>query len=293
MCALQSQPHRNVHSHAADIATAVDLAWHRACRSGPLEVPVSVVAALSFLTPSGNERAGVAEWLAALDVDRFRTVMASQWAHFVRARPDLVTPAWPLIRPWHGEQQIDDAAAKAAAEVWRAALRAGQLDLTGTLRRRETDLFGVLLATLRSRTVKTAHGEFCTPADVASTMAHLLGASDGVSFHEPAAGTGGMLRALAESMRATGRDPSTIRWSAVDTDELAIACLAVNAVLWELGHEVVLGVGDSLTDEWLPRAEAQRAEAIDVARWTHAFKALERLVPPTARTPTHEVDGTR
>jgi hypothetical protein len=56
---------------------------------------------------------------------------------------------------------------------------------------------------------------------------------------------------------------------------LAIACLTVNAVLWDLGYKVVLGVGNVLTDNWMPRAVAQRQEAIDLA--TTARQALALL----------------
>ena len=47
-------------------------------------------------------------------------------------------------------------------------------------------------------------------------------------------------------MRTVGRDPAAMSWSAVDIDELAVAALAANAVLWELGPTVIPGVGDSL-----------------------------------------------
>lgn len=53
---------------------------------------------------------------------------------------------------------------------------------------------------------------------------------------------------------------------AVDTDPVAVACLAVNTVLWGLGPRVLLGVGDALTDEWITRAAGQRRHTLELAR---------------------------
>jgi len=141
-------------------------------------------------------------------------------------------PGWPLIAVWHGERHIHEQAAQAAKQVADAAVRAGQLHLTGTGRRADTDLFGALLTALRSRTDRTSRGQFYTPADVSILLAGMLGAPQaGQAVHEPAAGTGGMLCALAQAMREAGRDSAEVDWIAVDTDPLAIACLAVNTVL--------------------------------------------------------------
>ena len=51
----------------------------------------------------------------------------------------------------------------------------------------------------------------------------------------------------------------------------------MNVVLWELGHDVVLGVGDALTGDWLGRALAERRETVQVANTAAAFRAFIRL----------------
>jgi hypothetical protein len=248
------------------IAEAVDETWHRAYGSGRLEVPVSIVGALAFLSPPDDKHDDVAAHLLSLSANEFAAFVRMQWATFVNIRPDLVNRAWPLIAPWYGEQSLDQQAVSAAKDVADAAVHGGQLQLTGTGRRRETDLFGALLAVLRSRTAKSARGQFYTPACVADLMARMVGVpAEGERVLEPTVGTGGLLRSAAEAMRELNRDPSTVEWWAVDVDALAVACLAVNAVLWELGHKVVLGVGNGLTDDWIPRALGERCEGLELA----------------------------
>lgn len=285
MCSQkQSQAGRvptDPHQHAVKIAEAVDETWHRVHGSGRLEVPVSVVGALAFLAPPDDERDDVVSYLLSLSAGEFSDFARMQWAIFVKARPDLVNRAWPLISLWHSEWSLDDQAVSAAKSVADAALRAGQLHLTGTDRRRETDLFGALLEVLRSRTAKSARGQFYTPACVAEAMARMVGVpGEGERVLEPTAGTGALLRAAAEAMRELDRDPSTVEWWAVDVDELAVACLAVNAVLWGLGNKVVLGVGNGLTDEWMPRALAERREPLELA---HAVRCMAELIRITER----------
>ncbi|MET9629059.1 N-6 DNA methylase [Lentzea sp. NPDC006480] len=131
---------------------------------------------------------------------------------------------------------------------------------------------------LRSRTAKSARGQFYTPACVAEAMARMVGVpNEGERVLEPTAGTGALLRAAAEAMRQLDRDPSTVEWWAVDVDELAVACLAVNAVLWDLGNKVVLGVGNGLTDEWMPRALGERREALELASAVRNVADLFRI----------------
>ena len=272
-------PPTDPHRHAQKIADTVDEAWHRVHGTGDIEVPVSVVAALSLLAPPDGERDRVASLFLELNVDEFTWLMRTQWTVFVDARPDLVVPVSPLISVWHGDHRIDANTALAAKEVADAAIGAGQLHLTGTDRRTDTDLFGALLSTLRSRTDRNVRGLFYTPADVSDVLAGMLDVPQaGQTVHEPAAGTGGMLRAVAKAMRQHGHDPATIGWVAVDTDPLAIACLAINTVLWGLGPRVLLGVGDSLSDEWITRAAAQRRETIELADQLRGLRTMRTLL---------------
>jgi hypothetical protein len=262
------------HQHARKIAEAVNDAWHGAHGHGNIEIPVSVVAALSFISPPRGERGDIESWLRSLDIDDFAEFMRYQWRHFVLVRPDLVNPAWPLINVWHGDYPLDKSAIKAARLVAGAALSAGQLELTGTAMRTETDLFGALLSELRPPSARAARGQIYTPPEICDLLARLVGVDDHCAIHEPTAGTGGMLRATAQAIRAQGRDPTTVTWYAVDIDALAIACLAVNTVLWELGFKVVLGVADVLTDDWITRALAQREESIDIASSARQARAF-------------------
>jgi hypothetical protein len=73
-----------------------------------------------------------------------------------------------------------------------------------------------------------------------------------------------------------------VQWFAVDTDPLAVACLAVNAVLWNLGPRVLLGVGNGLTDEWLRRAAAQRREMIDLTEHLRKVATLLDVLDTSA-----------
>lgn len=279
------------HQHAMKIAEAVDAAWHRAHGSGNLEVPTSVIAALALLSPPAERRDDVAAHLLSLPESEFAAFVRVQWAIFLNARPDLANRAWPLINVWHGERQLGEQALSAAKAVADATIRCGQLHLTGTERRRDTDLFGALLAVLRSRTAKNARGQFYTPACVGDTMARMIGPpAEGERVLEPAVGTGGLLRSAAQAMRELDRDPSTVEWWAVDVDDLAVACVAINVVLWELGHKIVLGVGDGLTDEWILRALGERREALELADTIRRCRLVVDALWP-ARTSSGGTDG--
>jgi hypothetical protein len=183
---------RDAQQHAVSIAEKVTQAWYGRHGSSDVEVPVSVVAALSFLSPPHAERHGVAADLIKADVETFRQTIRSVWSWYVRARPDLVNRVWPLVKPWHSENYtMSDStlhAAKAAADT---ALCADQLSLTGTDRRRDTDLLGVLLTSLRPKSTLYARGQFYTPPPVCELIARMLDVADGEAIHEPACGTGG------------------------------------------------------------------------------------------------------
>lgn len=277
------------------VAEAVDTTWHRsAAATARIEIPLSVVAGLALIRtdPTDPDQSDAASAdLRALPDEVMIAVLRDLWIFYLNHRPDLIARAHPLCS-WLFAPEIDPVSAEAAVATARAALDAGQLRLTGTDLRYEVDLLGVVLTRLRSDSARKGKGQFYTPADVADLMAQMLGVGDnhpadhpddGLSVHEPAAGTGGMLRAAAQAMRRAGRDPAAVAWSAVDIDELAIACLAVNAHLWNLGPDVLLGVGDALTDDWRPRAEGERAECLQLAQHIRGHRAALRLLDRTAR----------
>lgn len=199
-------------------------------------------------------------------------------------------PVFPLATVWHGDTPVSAQARQGAHEAARAALAAGLFDLTGdTDRRHDVDLFGVLLTVMKSRTAKAAYGAFYTPTHIADLLAHLTlsGPQPVESVHEPAIGTGGLWRAAAQAIRDHGHDPARVLWVGADIDPLAIACAAVNAVLWGLGPRVLLTVGDTLTDDVITRAHAQREEALHLAREVRRarrlFATLDALTHPTRK----------
>lgn len=195
-----ARPSTSIHQHVGQIAEAVDETWHNAHGHSDLEIPVSAVAALALLTPLPAQRDTIAAELINANREQFTEVIRAQWALFVRARPDLSNRAWPLIRPWHSERPLDDLALRAAQRVATSALGKGLWHLTTeTKLRYSTDLLGETLTTLRGRKAAEAHGKFYTPASLTTTMANLLGVpEEGQAVHESAAGTGGMLRAMAQ-----------------------------------------------------------------------------------------------
>jgi hypothetical protein len=263
--------------HAHTIAEAVDAAWHAAHGHGRLEVPLSVLAALAPLQPPYRERDDVARTLLALTEKELAEVLGMQWRLLIRHRPDLVNPLWPLAGIWLGEQELSTSARHGAAATARAALTRGLFHLTGDVDdRRESDLLGTALTVMRSRNAAQARGQFYTPGSVAEVMARLVGVpEEGETVHDPTVGTGGLFRAAAQAMRAEGRNPATVIWVGADIDATAVACLAVNAVLWELGPRVVLGVADTLAEpDWIDRALAERQETLDVAQRCKEARAL-------------------
>lgn len=288
----------DAHARAERIAEAVDTTWHRSAAAvSRIEIPLSVVAGFALLkieeTIPEHSSPSVTARLQNLSDDDVISVLRELWVAYLNDRPDLIARAYPLCS-WLFFGAIDRTVREAAVATARASLEADQLQLTGTDLRHTVDLLGVVLTHLRSDSARKGKGQFFTPADLADLMAHMVAADgrtgertaaqtadrtvDRVAVHEPAAGTGGMLRAMAQMMRQTGRDPATVSWSAVDVDELAIACLAVNAHLWGLGPDVLLGVGDALVDDWRVRAEAERAECVQLALQIRRHKAALQLL---------------
>lgn len=293
---------------AERVTEAVDTTWHRSTAAmSRIEIPLSVVAGLALITTDGTDGTDgeklshigpAAAVLRSRPDGELIAVLRGLWAFYLNQRPDLIARAYPLCSGC-SRPEIDPRIRDAAAATARAALDAGQLQLTGTDLRHEVDLLGVVLTHLRSNlthlrsnSARTGHGQFHTPADVATAMTALLsidecrtadGTVDSTAVYEPAARyTGGLLRAAAQAMRRAGRHPATVVWSAVDIDELAIACLAVNAHLWNLGPNVLLGVGDALADDWRTRAEGERTECLQLAQQIRRFKAMRQLLDPAA-----------
>ncbi|HZD14852.1 MAG TPA: N-6 DNA methylase [Pseudonocardiaceae bacterium] len=271
------------------IAEAVAQAWHRADHSGRLDVPISVVATIALVSTTGrhgrDHSPALTEWITGDFTDFAHTV----WPRIAVARPDLVEAMLPLFRWLFDTEQTH--LLPRAQQVAQAAVRAGQLALTGTDRRFDVDLLGVTLTELRPAGARNTRGQFFTPAPIAESMASLLQVNEQHSVADPAVGTGGMFRAVANMMRTQGHDPATVTWVGNDTDEIAVGCAAVNALVWELGERVVLWVGDSLAaEDGYTAALHRRAEMIELAGFTRQVKtlqaALETLTPDPK--PSHD-----
>ncbi|MEU1812981.1 N-6 DNA methylase [Micromonospora aurantiaca (nom. illeg.)] len=286
----------NPREHARAIVETVSAAWWNQYGTKALEVPLSVVGALMLRRFPEPGEPDVYSQIAALPPGApLVHVLRWHWKEFVELRPDLINPVWPLISwlyPGFGDERRgrdamavlpDDTEVTAARAIIEAALRAGQLELTGTEARFEVDLLGLLLQELRARRDQQARGQFLTPVSVADMMARMLISSNGTpdageSWCEPAMGTGGMLRAAAQAMREEGKDPTQVQWWGVDLDPLAVACAAVNAVSWNLGPQIFFGVGNALLPGWEERTVAQRAETIAIAQQAQSRAAVRKVL---------------
>ncbi|GAA4256506.1 hypothetical protein GCM10022255_069620 [Dactylosporangium darangshiense] len=269
--------------HARRIAAAVDTAWCHHHGSGiDLHIPAGVVAALALCAEADPDGPDLADQITALDPSDLAQLLRGIWRAFVLERPDLGVRLPPLVEWLHNG--LSDWQLDGAHTVARAALRAGQLHLTGEPhRRRATDLFGELLQLLRGPKTAASRGAYYTPQPVAEALARMLHVADatpGQSIADPAAGTGIMLWAAAHILRQHGKDPADYHWYANDIDPLAAACLAVNAHLWALGPNVLIGCADGLDPAWPHYAAVDRATGLDIARTARAFAALNALTSP-------------
>ena len=290
---------------ASRIAERVAAAWHSVDHSGRLDVPMSVVAAIATTSATAADGQDLTESLTAWITEDFAGFARTVWAKILTRRPDLATPLYPMIA-WlyphntaqdrsddrddrDGHRATGNDADGADLAEWEsraqtvavAALRAGQLALSGTARRLDTDLLGVTLTGLRASSALRTRGQFYTPAPLAQTMAAMLGVAEHTSVSDPAMGTGGMFRAVATVMRDQGLDPATVAWVGNDIDSIAVAAAAVNSLLWGLGPNVLLWTGNSLTGDAVggyEQALAQRRELLELAALHSRIQMLSRVL---------------
>lgn len=270
------QPPASPDIHARQIAEAVETAWHRSFGSGRLDVPLSVVATLACVPARTSAGEDTTEVITRWDETTLMTFTRQVWTDVIRIRPELTHLLYPMIA-WIFE---DDAGALSphVHAVASAALRTGQLDLTGSERRLDTDLLGTALALFRPKSALQDRGQFYTPADIADLMARMTGVDAYSSVTDPTMGTGGMFRAAAKALRASGRDPATVEWIGCDIDEIAVACATVNSMSWGLGHQIVFRAGDTLDKNWEELARAQRDQLRDVAAGIERDRRLIALL---------------
>ena len=96
----------------------------------------------------------------------------------------------------------------------------------------QEDILGVIYGALRGRSDLKADQAFYTPLDVAKLLAQLTYGPDGPpiasTIYDPTCGSGTMLVAVGEVMRAAGRDPAIVEYFGQDIDPIACALTHIN-----------------------------------------------------------------
>jgi len=290
----------DLRSRAAKIAEAAATAWWKVHGGSRDEIPLGVVAALALTTQADPVGPDPAKLILGAGRDDIADLLRHIWTLFAIARPELCIRVGPFAA-WLDDPtsaQLDGAQATAQAVV-----KAGQLSLTGDRHLAcEVDLLGHVYQELRNPKARKAYGEIYTPAPLATAMARLTlaGAKPGQSICDPCAGTGGLLRAAAQQLRADGVDPHTIHWYAADIDPVVVSGLAVNMHLWDLGSHVVVGCTNVLAEpDWERRARAEQQAAVEqhnarvlVARFLDADRLITAAAERAGRARQQE-KGTR
>ncbi|MEV7936577.1 N-6 DNA methylase [Kitasatospora sp. NPDC088264] len=291
--------HREI---ATRLAEDVTNAWFRARGGSQHAIPIGVVAALALVAPAEEDGPDLGDQILELSPDELAVMLRRIWAHHWFSEPFLIERTRPL-HDWLNEEEPDPDLVHAAHQVAHAAINSGLLDVTGHKdpgHRSDTDVLSRLIMDMHSKAKRLADGEFHTPEAVCDLMASvIINAHDlkpGASIHDPAAGSGAMLRAAANHLRDTGLNSADHHWYANDIDELAVACCAVNSIVWGLGPNVVVAKANSLTEpDWPTRARAERAaiiahrnrvfqQAATEAAQRKALRLLTNLTQPLERT---------
>ncbi|MFD8985395.1 N-6 DNA methylase [Streptomyces sp. NPDC059564] len=226
-------------------------------------------------------------------VELYRQIWAKHWVH----RPDLIERARILHEWLNNGRKADEHRVYAVRAVTQAALKGGILDLTGhsdPYERTHTDTLSHVMMLLRSNSAQQGLGEYHTPPSVADAMAEATVAVSmkakkpevGQHIHDPAGGSGGLLRAAAQRLRRLGFDPADFQWSMVDVDQIAAACGAVNMIVWGMGMRVTVACDDALSNpRAIEDAQAQaraaiahRDEMLGKARVLAGIRATQQLL---------------
>ncbi|HEX7244108.1 MAG TPA: N-6 DNA methylase [Solirubrobacterales bacterium] len=253
---------------AQRVAEAADRAWHGAGAGADEGVCVGVIAALALLGQADPQGPDPREQILELGDEEIAQLLNEVWCLFTITRPELAMRCGPFGE-WLNAEPLDRHLLAGAGAVARTAVKSGLLELTLDLEvSRQVDLLGVVYTTMRSPSAKAARGEFYTPPELAEVMARISfsRARAGSSICDPTAGTGGLLRAAAQTLRAEGKDPREFRWYGCDISPVAVAALAVNVHIWGLGCQVVIGCADTLAEHWEVRALREQREAVEAQR---------------------------
>ncbi|MEU6562525.1 N-6 DNA methylase [Nocardia nova] len=240
---------------ARRLAEMVTQAWRSTYHdTSRLDIPLGVIATMALVRLS-DPRAlrAVTAWTSPeLDDADLIDTMKSHWSLVWHRQPYLMEIARPL-HDWLREDILDRDTVAAIRRVVNVALRYGISEFTGhpdPASRAEADVLGAVLTELRAPADRRRHGEFHTPGPVSDMIAKIMLGElppPGGKILEPAAGSGGMVRAAAQQIRALGGDPASYCWMLTDIDRFATGCCAVNTILWGLGPRVYIHCGDALT----------------------------------------------
>ncbi|MEW1700381.1 N-6 DNA methylase [Streptomyces sp. NPDC091278] len=261
-------PRRYERRSGSTIGERAAEAWHKSHGGSRIEIPIGTVAALALLPYQGQDVPTMADWLMGLSDKELWKLYEETWAFHWINRPDLIDRASVLAR-WLEEEKPGGDVVRGVRAVTHAVLKCGLLEYTASDiigLRADTDLMSWTLTNLRSEGAGKALAEVHTPPALCDLLARMTygNGSDitpGMAFYEPAAGTGGMFRSLANHIRDLGHNPHDFTWHMTDIDPLAAACAAVNVLLWDLGPTAYVSCGDSLADRELPRKAEQHAAA--------------------------------
>ena len=286
-------------SRARRVAERVAEAWYSHQGTSNSDIAVGVVAALALTDRADPAGPDPAKMLLGSDDQEIVQMLSEIWSMFWITRPELARLVGPFAS-WVNDDPLHDSYVKSIAHVARAAAKAGLLDLAHSGSLLDTDIIGMTYINMRSDSAKQARGEFYSPPNLCLMMAEMIIGRDmepGQSIAEPAAGTGGMVRAAAEVIREQGMDPGDFWWVLNDISPVAVAGLAVNCHLWGIGRQVVIGVADTLREpDWPERAwreqqqvtaerdeQMKPARSLALLRSVISGKALEPDPAPNAQ----------
>ncbi|MFK0106478.1 N-6 DNA methylase [Streptomyces sp. NPDC091217] len=249
------------------LGEAVAETWHASNWGGyRIDIPFSIIGGLALFPIKGHTETVARIISNSSDFELlqgYREIYAHTWAH----RPDLGTRMAPLMG-WLTEEGVEEKA-YAVRRVTETALRYGILQLTGDSDpwfRSDTDVMSWTITALRSHGARQGLGEYHTPPELCDMMAAMAVGNEppekGFRFHEPAGGTGGMFRSLAQHLRHQGADPADYEWGLNELEPLSAAGAAVNAIVWGLGPNVVIACGDTLAQADLQEQARRERKAL-------------------------------
>ncbi|MER6609111.1 N-6 DNA methylase [Streptomyces sp. NPDC000927] len=284
---------RDPHEHARKIAESVLNAWYQSFGGSTIDIPLGTVAGLSLL----RNVPGLADWVLNLQPEDLPRLLKEIYlGHWIK-RPDLINRAIRL-HDWAWNPDPDRQQLRAVHAATHAAINTGLLDLTGhddPGQRAGVDVLSPLLTGLRHKSDKKWRGEYHTPTCLTDLMANMTvgkaSARPGMSFREPAIGSGGMFRSVAQRLRDLGLNTHDFHWYGNDVDSLSAGCAAINAIIWDLGPRCLIGCADSLApDDDYAKTRAEAAEAFEqrdrymetattIVAHRRAFALLDQLMP--------------